>query len=101
MALISASDFCVSPRIFLRARPIRYVMTTNSGTTIRESTVSCHERIAIATVVETTMTTFATIDEAVSVTTLWMPPTSFAIRDWISPVRVPVKKRSDIRCRCE
>ena len=36
---------------------------------------------------------------AVSVTTRWMPPTSFASRLWISPVRVSVKKRSGIRWR--
>ena len=37
---------------------------------------------------------------AVSVTTAWTPPTSFARRLWISPVRVSVKKRSGIRWRC-
>ncbi len=37
---------------------------------------------------------------AVSVTTAWTPPTSFASRLWISPVRVSVKKRSGMRCRC-
>ena len=36
---------------------------------------------------------------AVSVTTAWTPPTSFARRLWISPVRVSVKKRSGIRWR--
>ena len=34
------------------------------------------------------------IELAVSVTTVWTPPTSFARRLWISPVRVSVKKRS-------
>ncbi len=38
---------------------------------------------------------------AVSVTTAWTPPTSFARRLWISPVRVSVKKRSGIDWRCE
>ena len=37
---------------------------------------------------------------AVSVTTDWTPPTSFASRLWISPVRVSVKNRSGIRWRC-
>ena len=46
------------------------------------------------------MTTFDSTLDAVSVTTDWTPPTSFESRDWISPVRVEVKKRSDIRCRC-
>ena len=39
------------------------------------------------------------MDDAVSVMTLSMPPTSFDSRDWISPVRVPVKNRSGIRWR--
>ena len=43
--------------------------------------MSCHERIAIATTVLTTITMFARIDDAVSVTTVWTPPTSFAMRD--------------------
>ena len=34
---------------------------------------------------------------AVSVTTAWTPPMSFASRLWISPVRVSVKKRSGMR----
>ena len=70
------------------------------GTTQTERSVSCHERISIATRVEETMTTFETMLETVLVTTVWTPPTSFASRDWISPVRVAVKKRSDMRCRC-
>ena len=37
---------------------------------------------------------------AVSVTTLWTPPTSLDRRLWISPVRVSVKKRRCIRWRC-
>ena len=36
------------------------------------------------------------IEAAVSVTTDWTPPTSFASRLWISPVCVSVKKRSGI-----
>ena len=43
---------------------------------------------------------FDTTEAAVSVTTLCTPLTSFETRDWISPVRVVVKKRSGIRCRC-
>ena len=38
-------------------------------------------------------------EEAVSVTTACTPPTSFARRLWISPVRVSVKKRSGIDWR--
>ena len=29
-----------------------------------------------------------------------MPPMSFVMRDWTSPVRVRVKKAIDCRCRC-
>ena len=43
---------------------------------------------------------FESTDDAVFVTTFCTPPTSFWSRDWSSPVRVPVKKRSDIACRC-
>jgi hypothetical protein len=39
--------------------------------------------------------------DIVSVTTAWTPPTSLARRDWISPVRVVVKKRSGMNCRWE
>ena len=38
--------------------------------------------------------------ETVLVTTVWTPPTSLAMRDWTSPVRVSVKKPSDRLCRC-
>ena len=44
--------------------------------------------------------TLDVIDAAVSVTTAWTPPTSLASRLWISPVRVAVKNRSGMRCRC-
>ena len=50
-------------------------------------------------VVMTTTMLEKTLD-AVSVTTLWTPPTSLDRRLWISPVRVSVKKRSGIRWRC-
>ena len=49
----------------------------------------------------TITTTFARMFDIVSVTTAWTPPTSFASRDWISPVRVVVKKRSGMNCRWE
>ncbi len=62
--------------------------------------VSSHEMIVIATTVLSTITTFERTLEAVSVTTSCTPPMSFESRDWISPVRVEVKKRSGIRWRC-
>ncbi len=54
----------------------------------------------IVMTVESTITTFARTLDAVSVTTDWTPATSFASRDWISPVRVVVKNRSGIFWRC-
>ena len=51
-------------------------------------------------IVVATVATFARTDEAVSVTTVCTPPTSLAMRLWISPVFVSVKKRSGIHCRC-
>ena len=54
----------------------------------------------MATTVAITVVRFETIEVAVEVTTVSTPPMSFEIRDWISPVRVRVKKASDSRCRC-
>ena len=54
----------------------------------------------MATTVAITVVRFETIEVAVDVTTVSTPPMSFAIRDWISPVRVRVKKASESRCRC-
>ncbi len=65
-----------------------------------ESSVSCQLSSSIAMTVLATIATFAVIEDAVSVTTDWMPPTSLARRLWISPVRVAVKNRSGRRCRC-
>jgi hypothetical protein len=56
--------------------------------------VSCQLRRSIAITVLTVTARLDVIDAAVSVTTDWTPPTSFASRLWISPVRVAVKKRS-------
>ena len=46
------------------------------------------------------VTTLDSTFDAVSVTTDCTPPTSFDSRDWISPVRVVVKNRSGMFCRC-
>ena len=81
MALISAIDSCVSAVTARRTRPTRHVRKTNSGTRISETTVSCHERTTIATRLLDTVTTFERIEDAVLVTTVWTPPTSFASLD--------------------
>ena len=49
----------------------------------------------------TTVVRFETSAVAVVVTVACMPPMSLAMRDCTSPVRVLVKKASDMRCRCE
>ena len=46
-----------------------------------------------------TVVTLETIEVAVVVTTVCTPPMSLAMRDWISPVRVRVKKASESRWR--
>ena len=61
--------------------------------------VSRQSRRTIATIVLRATATLAVTELAVSVTTAWTPPTSFARRLWISPVRVAVKNRSGIRWR--
>ena len=100
IALISALDCCACAVTFRRTAPARYVYQTNSGVIASESTVSCQEITVMAMTVLSSVTTLDSSDVAVSVTTDWIPPTSLVRRDWISPVRVPVKKRSDIPCRC-
>jgi hypothetical protein len=55
--------------------------------------------MSMATTVLRAVEMFETTLVAVSVTTLCTPPTSFESRLWISPVRVPVKKRSDMLCK--
>ncbi len=100
MADSSASDSCVDFEIRRRTRPTRQVRYTNTGTTPSDSRVSCHDSATMAIAVLRTVTVLERTDEAVFVTTFWTPPTSFCSRDWSSPVRVAVKKRSDIACRC-
>ena len=61
--------------------------------------VSFQESSAMATRLETMITTLDRMLEAVSVTTVCTPPTSLVSRDWISPVRVEVKNRRAMDCR--
>ena len=83
-----------------RSSPTRRVSQTKNGSRISEKTASRQSSRNIATTVAATVVTFWTIEVAVEVTTLSMPPMSLAIRDCTSPVRVRVKNASDIRCRC-
>ena len=99
MDVRSASDCCVTVATFCLAFPTLYVSHMKNGTMKRDRTVSCHDRRSMAITVLVMTTTFDRMDEAVSVTTVCTPPTSFASRDWISPVRVAVKNRSGMNWR--
>jgi hypothetical protein len=96
---ISASDSWVSLRTWRLALPTRYVRYMKNGSSPSESSVSRQSIRNITTIVLTAIAMFDVTEAAVSVTTDWIPPTSFARRLWISPVFVPVKKRSGIDWR--
>ena len=100
IAVRSASVRWVWVATSRRAFPTRTVSHRNSGISRSDSAVSGTESSSIATIVLMIVTTFDSTVEAVSVTTDCTPPTSFASRDWISPVRVVVKNRSGIFWRC-
>ena len=96
---ISASDFWVSPLTSRRTLPTRKVRYMKNGRRPRDRSVSRQSMMNIAMTVLSAIAMFAVTMLAVSVTTDWTPPTSFARRLWISPVRVSVKNRSGIRWR--
>ncbi len=96
----SASDACRSAVTFLRCSPTRFVSHTNSGRSASENAASRQSRSTIATTVASTVVTFASTEVAVEVTTVSMPPMSFAILLCTSPVRVRVKNASERRWRC-
>ena len=85
--------------ILRRTCPTRRVSHTNGGTNTSEIAARRQSSSTIATIVAITVVAFWAIEVAVVVTTLSMPPMSLAIRDCTSPVRVRVKKASDIRWR--
>ena len=95
----SASRRWRSVVILRRICPTRRVSHTNGGTNTSETAARRQSSSTIATIVAITVVAFWAIDVAVVVTTLSIPPMSFAIRDCTSPVRVRVKNASDIRCR--
>ena len=97
---MSAIVFCVVEATSRRALPTRTVSHRNNGIRQSDRSVSGTDRNSIATSVEMMTTTLDRIDDAVSVTTVCTPPTSFERRDWISPVRVEVKNRNGMFCRC-
>ena len=70
-----------------------------NGRSPRDRTVSRQSRMNIAAIVLIATAMLLVTDDAVSVTTAWTPPTSFARRLWISPVRVTVNQRRGMRWR--
>ena len=100
IAVTSAAASCdCSVTRFLRS-PTNFDMTTKTGIAATDTAVSSHDRMNMAASVLMKMTVFESTLESVLVTTFCTPPTSLAMRDCISPVRVPVKKPSDWRWRC-
>ncbi len=97
---ISASDFCVSVDTSRRTFPTRNVRYMKNGSRPSDRTVSRQSINHIAMIVLIAIARLDVTELAVSVTTAWTPPTSFARRLWISPVRVSVKNRSGIDWRC-
>ena len=83
----------------LRSAPTRRVSHRKNGSSARLKTARRQSSANIATTVASTVVTLETIEVAVDVTTFCTPPMSLAMRDWTSPVRVRVKKASDMRCR--
>ena len=98
VAAIAAICFWRWVVIFLRSLPTRRLIQTNTGSSSSETTVSRQSSASIATTVATTLVRLETSEVAVEVTVACMPPMSLAMRDWTSPVRVRVKKASDMRC---
>lgn len=98
VAAIAAICFWRWVVIFLRSSPTRRLIHTNTGSRSSETTVSRQSRAIIAMIVATTLVKLATSEVAVEVTVACMLPMSLAMRDWTSPVRVRVKKASDMRC---
>ena len=99
MAVTSAAAFWDSAVTARRRWPTIRVRKKNMGTVPTATTVSCQDSTIIATRVLMTITVLDRTLDVVLVTTFWTPPTSLAIRDWISPVRVSVKKPNERLCR--
>ena len=100
IALTSAAAFWVRAETARRRAPTNFEMNANIGTVNIDTTVSSHDRMNIAIRVLMNITLLERTLETVLETTFCTPPTSFATRDWISPVRVSVKKLMDSVCRC-
>ena len=82
-----------------RIRATLRVRKMAGGMTTSEMSDSRQDSATMATAVATPVVRLAAMEVAVEVTTDSMPPMSFVMRDWTSPVRVRVKKAIDCRCR--
>jgi hypothetical protein len=100
MAVTSAAASWASAVTLRRRSPTILDMTRNTGMDATDTAVSCQDMEVIATRVLMNMAVLDRTLDRVLVTTFCIPPTSLAIRDWISPVRVPVKNPSDRLWRC-
>ena len=96
---MSAIALCRVAVIRRRWAPTRRASAVKNGSRPSENTARRQSSRNIATTVAATVVTLETIEVAVLVTTDCTPPMSLAMRDWISPVRVRVKKASESRCR--
>ena len=96
----SASRVWTSLRMPCPHSPTHLPIHANTGRTPTDNKVSRQSMMIMATSVETTMVALDSTVAAVSDSTDCTPPTSFASRDWISPVRVSAKNRRAIPCKC-
>lgn len=99
MADIAAICRCRWVVILFRSVPTRRLIHTKTGSSTRETIVRRQSRASMATTLAMTLVRLETSEVAVDVTVACMPPMSLAMRDCTSPVRVRVKKASDMRCR--
>ena len=100
MAVTSAVEAWASAATARRRAPTARVSSANTGTVPTATSVSSQERTSMAMRVLMKMTLLESTLETVVVTTVCTPPTSLAIRDCTSPVRVSVKNLSDRLWRC-
>ena len=99
--VIVESTRCRSRVMRRRSVPTRRLTHTKTGSMTSDAIVRRQSRTAMAMSAAMTVVALDTSDVAVVVTVACMPPMSLAMRDWTSPVRVLVKKASDMRWRCE
>ena len=94
---IVASWRCRSLVMRRRSVPTRRLTHTKTGIMTSDAIVRRQSRTIMAMIEATTVVRLDTRVVAVVVTVACMPPMSLAMRDCTSPVRVLVKKASDMR----